>query len=251
MHAHLIFAIAVFAIASVLHGVTGIGFPIMTTAALALFMPLKSAILITLFPTLIINVLSFLSGHKASDVIRSSAPLALSSTVGSLLGVQLLFWVQQSYLLLVLALATFFYVYSAVFREAKIASPSRGGTLAYGMLAGLVGGPTNAMSPVLMMFLLSTSEDKNTISQSANLCFLLGKLSQLVIFSLYGEALFEPKLLSMTLGLTLISVIFLNVGFALRRRISVVRFKHIIIIVLALLAVSLSVKAVTHLLGPF
>jgi hypothetical protein len=41
------------------------------------------------------------------------------------------------------------------------------------------------------------------------------------------------------------------VGFALRRRISVVRFKHIIIVVLALLAVSLSVKAVTHLLGQF
>lgn len=55
--------------------------------------------------------------------------------MGSLLGVQLLFWVQQSYLLLVLALATFFYVYSAVFREVKIAAPSRGGTLAYGMLA--------------------------------------------------------------------------------------------------------------------
>lgn len=249
MSGHIVFSIVLFAVASVFHGVTGIGFPILTTSALTLFMPLKSAILITLFPTLLINMLSFLSGYKASHVLKNSAPLALSSTVGSLLGTQLLFWVQQSYLLLILAAAVFFYVYTAVFRDIKVISPSRGRTLVYGTFGGLIGGPTNAMSPVLMMFLLSTSDDKNGITQSANLCFLLGRISQLVIFYFYGEAIFEPKLLSFTLGLALISVVFLNVGFYLRRQISVAWFKHIIVMVLALLALSLCVKAAMNLFG--
>lgn len=245
---HSLLFFSVFAVAAILHGVTGIGFPILTTAALTLFLPLKAAIVISLFPTLVINGLSFLSGNRPMEVVKSNGALAASSIVGSLLGVQMLFWVNEGVLLLLLVAAVVLYVYASLFGKLTHLVPSLPKTIGYGTVAGLIGGPTNAMSPVVMMYLLSTSEDKNTISQSANLCFLLGKLSQLVVLLSYGEAIFEPKLLTFTLAVTGLSVACLYGGFALRERISVVLFKRIVLVALTLLGASLAAKALLRFL---
>ena len=158
--------LGVFAPAAVLHGMVGIGFPLITTAALALFMPMPQAVALTLLPTLLLNLTSLLPLHSLPAMIRRYALLALASVVGSLLGVYLLLILPAAWLQLALALATGFYVLHSLLRD--LPAPPRGlpATLLLGLLAGVVGGATNAMSSILMMVLRAQSRTPATVPES-------------------------------------------------------------------------------------
>lgn len=50
-----------------------------------------------------------------------------------------------------------------------------------GFIAGVVGGATNAMSSVLLMYLLSMTDDKDTIIKVGNLCYFVNKIVQAIV----------------------------------------------------------------------
>ena len=54
--------IAIFALASLLHGISGLGVTLVSTTALASIYPLPHAIVLVIFPSLLLNAMTWLAG---------------------------------------------------------------------------------------------------------------------------------------------------------------------------------------------
>ena len=235
-----LFLLFIFIAAALLHGISGIGFPLVTTTAVASSHPLSYAIILVLFPALIMNAMSWLIGGDKNvwqNLVYYGKKywlLALTSLIGSLVGAKLLIWVNSAYLLLLLAVAIAFYVLTSI-RGKSIRLPNTQPVLiGVGLMAGIIGGATNAMSPILLMYLLSASDDKHTITKVGNMCYFLGKVAQIIILR-------EP-IMALTgtdwglIGLlTLLSIGGLLVGIRLRHHLPQARFRQLILLILAVL----------------
>ena len=87
-----ILQLIVFAVASLLHGLTGMGFPMIGTIALAMLFPLPKAIAIMAFPSLIMNFIVLFTNNTRGvlgEVAYYSKKywlLALTSLIGSVIG---------------------------------------------------------------------------------------------------------------------------------------------------------------------
>ncbi|PHM38992.1 hypothetical protein Xmau_03159 [Xenorhabdus mauleonii] len=237
----------VFITAALLHGISGIGFPIASTTSLSLFMPLKEAVVLALWPTLLVNVLSVISGGKIGNILYKYGLLALFSLIGSFIGAKLLFLINPAYLQLLLSAVIAFYIFTSI-RSSNFRLPENPIILAFfGLAAGVIGGATNAMSPILIMCLLAMSNDRHEIARAANLCFLLGKISQLIVLHNEAFELFSSDYLWPVLILTVLSLFSLFIGTRLRTHISPQHFRWLVLILLGVLAVMSAVQAIRAL----
>lgn len=245
--------IAVFALASLLHGISGLGVTLVTTTALASMYPLPHAIVLVIFPSLLLNAMTWLAGGGRTiwqNFIyygRRYWLLALTSLLGSLLGAKLLLWVDSAYILLVLSAVISFYVISSLLGK-QIQLPNTKPVLVIvGFSAGIIGGATNAMSTILMMYLLSASDDKNTIAKVGNMCYFLGKIAQIIILREPIMALSSGEWQLITL-LSVLSIAMLLIGIRLRRYLPQTRFRQLILLILTVLGIRVGWQGVTALL---
>ena len=242
--------LAIFALASLLHGISGIGVTLVTTTALASIYPLPQAIVLVIFPSLLLNALTWLAGGGRSlwqNFIyygRRYWLLALMSLLGSLLGAQLLLWIDSAYILLLLAVVIGYYVISSLLGEQIRLPNTKPVLIMVGLSAGIIGGATNAMSTILLMYLLSATDDKNTVAKVGNMCYFLGKIAQIIvlrepIMALSGD---EWQLIAL---LCIVSVLALLIGIRLRRYLAQARFRQLILWILAVLGVRVGWQGVT------
>lgn len=253
----------VFLLAGVLHGITGMGFPLLATAALALVMPMPKVVALVALPSLLLSLLVVIKVPKGApfDIKRVAKEfgyyaktyryLATASVVGSILGVWLLSVLPMAWLLLLMATVTLYYATSgflALFGKAKpiAIAPNAKNSVMFGFLAGLVGGATNAMSPILLMFLLAESDDKNRIAKASNLCYLLAKIVQILMLKEQYLRLNAKEYGVMGL-LALCCVLGLFFGIGLRDKITPNVFKGLIFIVLLALALKIGHLGLTTL----
>ena len=71
----------VFALAALLHGIAGIGFPLVLTSVLSLQMGMKEAVVLTAIPILLVNIISMVSGSAVKPVLQKYVLLAISSVL--------------------------------------------------------------------------------------------------------------------------------------------------------------------------
>lgn len=239
----------VFIIASILHGITGMAFPMLATTSLTFMMPLSKVVALVALPSLLMSLLVLSShnqksiGQEIIDYLKDYKLLAISSVIGSILGVKLLLILPVSWLYLLMASVTLYYsingllnIYGKV-KPIKV-TPNNRNMFIFGLLAGVIGGSTNAMSPILLMFLFSQTDDKNRITKASNLCFLLAKFVQ--IYMLKNQYLLLNKSeYGLIFLLTLFSIVGLYVGIWLRNKISAKIFKILIFVILLILAVKI------------
>lgn len=245
--------LAIFAFASLLHGISGLGVTLVTTSALASIYPLPQAIVLVIFPSLLLNAMTWLSGGGRSIwqnftyYGRRYWLLALMSLLGSLLGAKLLLWVDSAYILLVLAIVIGFYVTTSLLGKQIRLPNTKPVLIIVGISAGIIGGATNAMSTILMMYLLSASDDKDTIAKVGNMCYFLGKIAQIIILrepimALTGA---EWQLIALLSGLSIAALL---IGIRLRRYLPQARFRQLILLILSVLGVRVGWQALSALL---
>ena len=239
----------VFIIASILHGITGMAFPMLATTSLTFMMPLSKVVALVALPSLLMSIL-VLSSHNQKniwqeiiDYLKDYKLLAISSVIGSILGVQLLLILPVSWLYLLMASVTLYYSINGLLniygkgKPIKVV-PNNRNMVIFGLLAGVIGGSTNAMSPILLMFLFSQTDDKNRITKASNLCFLLAKFVQ--IYMLKNQYLLLNKSeYGLIFLLTIFSIVGLYIGIWLRNKISAKIFKILIFVILLILAVKI------------
>lgn len=237
---------SIFALAALLHGAAGIGFPLVLTAILSLSLSMKETVVLSALPILLVNLISMFSGGALLPILRRYAPLAAAATLGSFAGVKLLLILPSAWLQCLLSLLIALYIFCAR-RNIVLAMPNTlSFTLVYGLFAGIIGGATNAMSSVLMMYLLALSQDKNEIAQAANLCFGLAKIVQIAL--LWHEIITLPHIAATLLLPTLAAVAALLCGIRLRKRMPFALFRRLSLGILALLALMMFGKSLAHLL---
>lgn len=247
----------VFIAAAILHGITGMGFPMLGTTALAFIMPLSKVVALVALPSLLMSLLVLCSNNKKGFYqeivyyLKTYKLLAIGSVVGSILGVKLLLILPVSWLFLLMAIITLYYSVNGILnvcakaKNIQVVANNKNMVL-FGFLAGVIGGSTNAMSPILLIFLLSETEDKNRIAKASNLCYLLAKIVQ--IYMLKDQYLLLNKSeYGLIFLLSVLSIIGLYVGIWLRTKISPNFFKMLIFIVLLVLALKIGYSGLIKL----
>ena len=246
----------VFAVASLLHGLTGMGFPMLGTIALAMLLPLPKAIAIMAFPSLIMNFIVLITNNSKgiwAEIVYYSKKywlLALTSLIGSIIGVKLLLYVPAGVVYLLMALVTLYYVIDGYLSNKGIIKGLRIPTgtvslMVFGAVAGIVGGATNAMSPILMMYLFSNTNNKHEIVKASNICYLLSKIVQVIM--LKDQILsFSSRELTTLAILTTVSIVFLFIGIKLRSRVSNAKFRNAIYLILLFLSIKVGYTGIEY-----
>lgn len=249
----LLFALIILFSAS-LHGLSAMGFPLLATTALALFMPMSKVIALLTIPTLLINLLVIFYQPKSSYYvdntpvnIRPYFPLIIASIIGGILGLKLLLILPTIWLSFILGitilLSSLHGMMSLKYPPVKqnnssIQNPKKFPMLIAGFLAGFIGSAINAMSPILLFYLFKQSDDKRVISKVSNICYLLSKILQIILLW-QTFLLFNHQDWLLLVVLCILAVIGVLIGLKFQQNISQIFFKKLIYGILLLLAVKM------------
>lgn len=216
-------AIPAIMIAGLVHGTFGIGFPMVATPLLALFTDVLTAVLITILPTISVNVsIITRGGLKQLSAIKHHLWILPFSLLGTLIGSMLLLWLDPRPFLLLLALAILLYLNQARLTKLDFGWVRQHNGLAYvlfGLTAGIMAGTVNVMLPVLIILSLELRIVPAAMVVLFNSNFLTGKLTQTGFFLQQQLEGFVPFLLS-TLWLVPVALLCLTIGFWINKRIT-------------------------------
>jgi uncharacterized protein len=230
-------------LAGLVHGALGLGFPMVATPIVAIFLDVRSAILLTLLPTVVVNIASIVGTANYVDNVRRHGLLVVMALIGSLLGAYVLAIADPNPFRLVLALLIGLFLWTShsnkVPREWFKAHVPLAMVL-FGLLSGFSAGTTNVMVAVLIIFFIAMETPRPTMVPVMNTCFMIGKLSQILILSVAG--FISATLLVETIPLAAAGLGALLVGQRLRDRIPVATYRRLLHILLAGLAVTLIVQ---------
>lgn len=236
----LLFFILFFA--SLVHGSIGFGFPMIATPLLALFLDIQSAIIYTLIPTLLVNIISIKSEGSILQAIKKFRLLVFYTGLGSILGTVLLIYFNSSFFKLLLAFSILSYLFLDMvkIRLPWIKDNPNKAKVVFGLFAGLLGGLTNAMAPALIIYTLESNFTKKEIIQASNICFFFGKIIQIILFS-FSSAFALHEVSISFISLTFV-VLALFIGVKIKTFINPSIYKKIVKLILFSIAIILIVK---------
>lgn len=211
----LLHTIPILMIAAFLHGALGFGFPLLSTPLLVLGMDMRNAILLTLVPTVTINLVSVLSEQEWKKAIREFWPIPTFTIVGSYLGTQLLFAFDPEIFRLLLAFSVIAYLVTEQMKGARKERYFPRWALAlFGLTLGLMAGVVNVFSPLIVIFALETRVRPQLLVPVFNISFLTSKSGQIAGFISQGE--FHGA--ALTFSLLILPLVLLSLWFGIRRR---------------------------------
>lgn len=229
----LLFEGTVALVAGAIHGVLGFGFPLISTPLFAIFMDLKHAILLTLFPTIATNALSLKRDNSFGDIWKAYWPLILSVGIGSLVGTNLLVVYNSPYYKLILVAVIVLYLTKGRLKISltRFVESYRGVTVfVMGFLSGFVGGISNIMIPVIIILLLELHLDKKRLIGVMSFYFITNKTLQVIIFGIHDS--FDPQHLMIILYLVIVSSIGFKFGSAVQDKIDEQMYKKVLHVLL-------------------
>ncbi len=238
------------ALAGFIHGSIGLGFPLLSTAMLSTFIDLRTAILITLIPTVTVNLISIAKGGNWRESIGRFWPLAVWCLIGSVAGAWVIVYTDPTPYKLLLALLIFLYLVADRFHSqflGRVMHYPRASQLGFGLAAGFSAGSTNTMVPVLIIFFLEAGWTKTIMVQVLNLCFISGKGAQLAVFTSSG--MFTLQILLTTLPIAGVAAAALFVGQLLQDRINIQVFRLIVKTILLILGIILVIQVFFAMFG--
>lgn len=227
--------LAVLLLAAFVHGAFGFGFPLVATPLLALLMDLRSAILLTLIPTVCINLASILGERHRGEALRRFWPIPAFTIVGSLIGTQLLLSVDPDPFRLLLGLVLIAYLLAerlhGVERERQV--PGWGLAL-LGLGLGLLAGLVNVFAPVIIVFALYTRMRPELMVAAFNMSFLTSKTGQFIGFA--ANSALDPGIIVQALWALPAVLAVLWAGMRLRRRLQPQQDRRLLRLALWILA---------------
>ena len=236
----LLMVVSVMLFAGLVHGTLGLGFPMVATPVLAVSFDVRTAILITLLPTVAVNLMSIWNSRETMHEVRRYAPLVSSTLLGSTIGAFILANTDPDPFRLVLAGLILLYLWTNYTDRVSlqwIKNHFISAMIVFGFLAGLSGGTTNVMVALLVIFFLSLNVPRVIMVPALNSCFLVGKISQIAVLSMAG--LVGTNLMIQTAPLALAAVLALTYGQTLREKIALDIYRRMLQLLLVSLALVL------------
>jgi len=210
--------LSILLLAAFIHGALGFGFPLIATPLLVLFMPLPSAILLTLVPTVSIYLVSFFTEKEWKKALRVYWPIPTFTIIGSIIGTQILLSVDPSPFRMLLALVLVAYLMTERLSGSKQEHhlPIWGMAL-FGLGLGLLAGVVNIFAPVIVVFALYTRMNPALMVATFNMSFLTSKSGQIIGF--IANDAFDLDVVLLTLALVPLVLLCLWLGIRIRRKI--------------------------------
>jgi uncharacterized membrane protein YfcA len=228
--------------AAFIHGSVGLGFPMVATPLLALFTDIQTAIILTIIPSLLTNLVSIGSEGNILSASHRYLSLALFVMAGSAIGTQVLIFTNSEIFKALLAVAIIVYLFADKinFNLAWVAGHQIFSRFVFGFSAGILGGLTNVMAPVLIIYTLESKHSKSDTIQALNFCFLFGKLTQFILFSIHGK--FALDKLTVSSVMLFAASLALYIGITIRKKIELSAYRKILRLVLLILAMLLLIQ---------
>ncbi len=225
----LAFAIA----AAVIHGAIGFGFPLLSTPLVALITDVRTALLATLLPNIVLNIISVVRGPNWLGTLRKYLPLAAYVFLGTIAGTHTLGVADPRLLRLLLASIIVVYLVQARLRGAGIDALHRYPRVApvgFGLVAGFFAGTVNVAVPPLLIYFSAMSLPPIVLTQALNLSFLVARGTQAVALAASGSIGLALALIS--IPVSIVCVLALGVGHRLQRHIGEQTFAQILRLIL-------------------
>ena len=202
------------------HGAIGFGFPVLATPLAALVIDMKSAITLLAPVTLVLVVISALRGGPVMDLVRKYWYLPISIGLGAWLGTRILLAAPPEPFTLVLAGVLLFYLnldrigrgHSALVERWRVAFG-----IGFAFLAGIFEAIANVAGPILLVYFMLLGAAPAAIVQTLNMCFTVGKGSQVATHA--GSGALRGATWLVVAGLSVPAVAALAVGMRIRARI--------------------------------
>jgi uncharacterized membrane protein YfcA len=229
-------------VAAFIHGSIGLGFPMVATPLLALFTDIQTAIILTIIPSLLTNLVSIRSEGNILSASHRYLSLAIFVMAGSAIGTQLLIFTNSEIFKALLAVTIIVYLFADKIKL-NLSWVARNQILSrfiFGVSAGILGGLTNVMAPVLIIYTLESKHSKSDTIQALNFCFLFGKITQFILFSINGK--FALEKITVSSVMLIAASVALYLGITIRKKIEPSAYRKILKLVLLILAVLLFVQ---------
>src|SRR4051794_9228887 len=101
---------AIVLVAGAAHGLTGFGFPIISTPMVALATDVRSAVIVTLLPNIVVNLISATSGGGWRQNLARYWAMPVVVAIGTIVGAKVVLWAPADPLRLLLAGVFVFYL---------------------------------------------------------------------------------------------------------------------------------------------
>jgi uncharacterized membrane protein YfcA len=216
-------------VAGLAHGTLGFGFPLVSTPLVALLVDVKTAVLVTVLPNIVVNLISIVRGGNWRRSLGKHWPLALWVVLGTLLGTRLLLTVRPELLQLLLAAMIVLFLWQDRLRQFDWSwvrrRPGAAGFV-FGITAGILSGAVNVALPPLVIYLLTLGLTPVALTQTLNLCFLSGKVVQAASLGVSDAT--SGGVLAASLPLVLIAAAALAMGMRLQARIGVEAYRTLL-----------------------
>ena len=223
------FACLVAFAAGVAHGLSGFGFPLISTPTMALVSEVRTAVLVTLIPNIGVNVASAASGAAWRQNLRRYWAMPAWVLVGTVIGTQVVIWAPVNVLRLLLAAMIVVYLRQDRFRRIDWSvirrRPAAAGA-AFGLLGGFLSGTVNVMLPPLLIYFTTLALPPLVMTQVMNACFLVGKVAQAAVFAAHG--LFTTEGLLLTVPVTVVALAGYWLGLRLQPRVKPEVYRKVI-----------------------
>ena len=230
----------VFFFSGFINGLFGFGFPMIATPLLSIFLSIKESVLLTLFPTLVLNAQIAKKGGDFKSIWQEYKLLIFNVVVGSFIGTNFLIKFSSEYYKLILAFIILLYLnkdkMNISLEQTIIKNPLLMMSI-FGFVSGIVSGLVNIMIPILVIYVLEANIKKEKSIVLMNFCFFSSKLTQIMIFGSTGS--FSLNFLLYMLPVITISLIALFFGTKIRKRINERLYTKILKILLWILSIYL------------
>ena len=222
----VLWIIAVIALAGLVHGALGLGFPIVATPLLALVMDMRSAIILVLLPCIAVLIASIIKGHGVRAVLAEFWPMPIYMLIGAGFGTGLFIAFPHAPYALLLAILIF--VYLNLDRLGKTEWPlvnerRRWFGAVFGLIAGVCEGTANAAAPPLVVYYMALALSPTALVQALNICFITGKTTQFAALATAGGVAATQWLI--TLPLAVVAVITLLWGARIRSNVDAATYR--------------------------
>lgn len=225
--ASMAFAAAAIAIAGLVHGTLGFGFPLVATPLLALVTGIKTAVILVVLPTLAVVIAAIVAGGSFSQTLRDWWRMPLWMLLGAYTGTQLFIAIDPAPLTLLLASAILIWLgldWIGRGESRTVRRHRHKSGMLFGFLGGLFEGSVNIAAPPLLIYFLSLGLAPVALVKALNLCFMTGKTTQLTTLAATGEV--TAAVWFSTLPLCVIGIAFSLGGTRIRNRVDAATYRR-------------------------
>jgi uncharacterized membrane protein YfcA len=234
-----IFVLSTIAIGSLIKGITGLGLPLFSIPALALFVPVETAVVVIALPTLVANVWLIVVHREYLASMQKHRFFLAMGFIGALGGTWFLANFDDKVLRILLAVWLGIYLIQLFTgrTNSNLYSGKAGTSGPLGLAAGVLQGATGISAPVIAPYYHAHGYTLSAYAFAVAFTFALFAAGQVSAMAFVD--LLTPTLLGYSVIAVMTTIVFMPLGLRLSKRLSVEAFRRFLPVLFVLMEIKL------------